>query len=138
MIHASSRLDLVIERCELASSMGARRPRINRQSRRAPPLDPAVASRGLVRHVLEIDPSDVVYVKSLIEASEGIASIFAVSGGTLTIATPSTRAAELEVLLGDVFAELSRASRPVRWHRPGDVLGTERVVEPVAEGVDCA
>ncbi len=68
--------------------------------------------------MLVIDPSDVVYVKSLVEASEGLASIFAESGGTLTIASSESRADELEGLLADVVAELDRDARQASWRRP--------------------
>lgn len=60
------------------------------------------ASRGMVAFRVEVDPREVVFVKSIVEASEGLASIFAESGGSLTIATPETRRASLLELLEDL------------------------------------
>ena len=48
---------------------------------------------------------DVVFVKGIVEASEGIAQVFAVKGGDLTLAAPSGREAELD----DLLLELVRA-----------------------------
>jgi hypothetical protein len=63
-----------------------------------------VAARGLVAFRVEIDPREVVFVKSVVEASEGLASIFAESGGSLTIASPPSRRAALVELLDDLVA----------------------------------
>lgn len=62
---------------------------------------------------------DVVYVKSILEASEGIGAIFAEprspsdgssrDGGTVVIAGPRSRAAELAELIADMKAELGGA-----------------------------
>lgn len=63
------------------------------------------ACRGLVAHRLEVPSREVVFVKSIIEASEGVASIFAESGGSLTIASPVEREPALRELLADLAAE---------------------------------
>jgi hypothetical protein len=62
---------------------------------------------------------DVVYVKSILEASEGLGAIFAEprsaangssrDGGTVVIAGPRSRAAELAQLIADVKEELGGA-----------------------------
>lgn len=49
---------------------------------------------------------DVVFFKGLVEASEGLAAVFAESGGNLTVAAPAERAAELDALLDEVAGEL--------------------------------
>lgn len=72
---------------------------------RDPALAPAEASRGLHTRVVEVHPRDVVYLKSLVEASEGLASIFGEKGGLLTIASPRERASALDELLHDLQAE---------------------------------
>lgn len=67
------------------------------------PID--AATRGLVTHRLDVPPREVVFVKSIVEASEGIASIFATSGGNLTLAAPRERVEALRELLADLAAE---------------------------------
>lgn len=67
------------------------------------------ACRGLVAHRLEVPPREVVFVKSIVEASEGLASIFAESGGSLTIASPIEREAALRELLADLAHETGGA-----------------------------
>lgn len=58
-----------------------------------------------MQHRLEVDPREVVFVKSIVEASEGLASIFAESGGSLTIASPPAREPALRELLADLVKE---------------------------------
>ncbi len=58
-----------------------------------------------VRWVI-VAPRDVVYVKGLFEASDGLASVFAERGGELLIAAPPGRERELAELLSDLEAEL--------------------------------
>lgn len=70
------------------------------RSRAVLPIEAAAA--GLVRHRVEVDPREVVFVKSLVEASEGLASIFAERGGSLTIATTPSREPALLELLADL------------------------------------
>lgn len=74
------------------------------RSQRALPI--AIASAGLlVRHV-HVRPPDVVYVKGILEASDGLAVIFAERGGDLVIAAPPDRAAALDELLADLVTEI--------------------------------
>lgn len=63
------------------------------------------ASRGLVTFRVLVKPSEVVFIKSIIEASDGVASIFAESGGDLTVGAPPERALELRSILRDLAAE---------------------------------
>jgi len=65
-----------------------------------PPLVEALATRKM-----RVIPSEVVFVKGVIEASEGLAVVFAESGGDLTIATPPCRVQELDRLLEDLRVE---------------------------------
>jgi hypothetical protein len=68
---------------------------------------PACVGDGMVvRHVV-IRARDVVFFKGVIEANEGLAAIFAESGGDLIAAAPEERARELDMLLGDLAAELA-------------------------------
>ena len=67
------------------------------------------ATAGLVVGRLRVAPEHVVFVKGIIEASEGLAGLFAERGGDLTIAAPRDRADELHELLHDLAAELGGA-----------------------------
>ncbi len=58
-----------------------------------------------VRRAL-LKPRDVVFLKGLLEAADGLAQLFAEEGGAVTIATTNSQAPDLDALLDDVFAEL--------------------------------
>jgi hypothetical protein len=58
-----------------------------------------------VRH-LRVPPPDVVFVKGIIEASEGLGALFAEAGGELAIAVPRGREADLARLLEDLAGEI--------------------------------
>jgi hypothetical protein len=64
------------------------------------------ALRGMVWRELVVPPREVVYVKSIVEASEGICSIFGERGGRLLLASPPSRERELEALVDDLRADL--------------------------------
>ncbi len=66
---------------------------------------PCVGEGMVVRRVVLRAP-DVVFFKGIIEASEGLAAVFAESGGDLTVAAPADRAAELDALLDSLCGEL--------------------------------
>lgn len=68
-------------------------------------MPPCVGEGMVVRRVVLRAP-DVVFFKGVVEASEGLAAVFAESGGDLTVAAPVERAAELDALLDDLCAEL--------------------------------
>lgn len=51
-------------------------------------------------------PSEVVYVKSIFEASLGVGVLFAEHGGVVTVAAPHSRARDLDELLKDLQDEL--------------------------------
>jgi hypothetical protein len=59
-----------------------------------------VCRRVLVRN------QDVVFVKGVFEASEGLGALFAERGGELIIAAPLSRVRELDELLADLQQEL--------------------------------
>ena len=74
------------------------------RSQRALPI--AIASAGLFSRRVDVRPADVVYVKGILEASEGLAVVFAERGGELVIASPPDRAAALDELLADLALEI--------------------------------
>jgi hypothetical protein len=61
---------------------------------------------GLVTRRVRVAPQDVVFVKGLIEASEGLGALFAERGGDLLLATTHSRSDELDELLTDLEAEI--------------------------------
>jgi hypothetical protein len=58
----------------------------------------------VTRHVL-VRAKDVVFVKGIVEASEGLAQLFAEEGGDLTLASPACLEADLEALVCDLVRE---------------------------------
>lgn len=73
------------------------------------PID--LATSGLCFHRLSVAPRDVVFIKGVLEASDGLANVFAIKGGELWVATTAERERELVEALGDLVAECSGA----RW-----------------------
>jgi hypothetical protein len=66
---------------------------------------PPFVGEGMVtRHVL-VRAKDVVFVKGLLEASEGLAQLFAEGGGDLTLAAPACREDELDAFVCDLVRE---------------------------------
>jgi hypothetical protein len=60
---------------------------------------PPFVGPGMVTRSLVVRAKDVVFVKGIVEASEGIAQVFAEHGGDLTLAAPLGREEELDLLL---------------------------------------
>jgi hypothetical protein len=63
-----------------------------------------------VRRVI-LRARDVVFFKGVIEASDGLAAVFAERGGDLSVAAPLDRQRELDAVLADLCDEL-HAVRP--------------------------
>ena len=67
---------------------------------------PACVGEGMiVRHVV-MRARDVVFFKGVIEASEGLACVFAERGGDLVVAAPADREREVDELLEQISEEL--------------------------------
>lgn len=77
------------------------------------PVPPLLGEPLVVRRV-RVPPSEVVFLKGIIEASEGLACVFAEAGGELTIATMPDQAAALDALLADVRDEIGALVEPPR------------------------
>jgi hypothetical protein len=88
----------------LRTSLGSREQPLRKRTAAA--LGVREASAGLVARGVNVRPSDVVFVKSLVEDSEGLAGIFAERGGELVLAAPASRAADLDLLLADLEREI--------------------------------
>jgi hypothetical protein len=61
--------------------------------------------RDLVVRRVRVAAREVVFLKGVIEASEGVAAVFAESGGDLTIATLPSQEVELDRILEDLKVE---------------------------------
>jgi len=59
----------------------------------------------VVRQVI-LPAREVVFFKGVIEASEGLAAVFAEGGGDLSVAAPVDRTVELDALLDVLCREL--------------------------------
>lgn len=59
----------------------------------------------VVRRIVLRAP-DVVFFKGVVEASEGLAAVFAERGGDLTVASPADREAELDAVLDQLCREM--------------------------------
>ena len=75
------------------------------------PVRPLI-DHGLVARKVSIPKEQVVFLKAILEASEGLGAVFAEprgghgGGGDLVVAAPVSRAAELDELLADLELEL--------------------------------
>ena len=77
------------------------------------PLPIADASAGMLVQRVLVHPEDVVFVKGIVEASEGIALLFADRGGELTLAAPLGRGDEFAELLLDLERDVGARRRDV-------------------------
>ncbi len=67
---------------------------------------------GMVIRRIVIRAADVVFLKGIVEAHEGIAQVFAENGGDLTLAAPADRQAELDQLEDSLLLEIPGHPRP--------------------------
>lgn len=73
---------------------------------------PPMVGDGMVVRRIVIRAADVVFLKGIVEAHEGIAQVFAENGGDLTLAAPSDRQAELDQLVDSLLLEIPGHPRP--------------------------
>jgi len=69
------------------------------------PVSPLLGE-GLVARRLVVRAKDVAFLKGVVEAHEGLAVVFAESGGELTLASAADRETELNELVHDLAREL--------------------------------
>lgn len=72
------------------------------QGKAVPPLIGDELSTRRIR----VRAKDVVYLKGILEASEGLAHVFAEAGGDLVLATHPSQLDELDRVLADLAPEL--------------------------------
>jgi hypothetical protein len=65
-----------------------------------------LVDHDLATRRLNVAARDVVFVKGIFEASEGVGTLFAERGGELLLACPPSRIDELDELLGDLVEEI--------------------------------
>lgn len=73
---------------------------------------PPLLDSDLVARRLRVRARDAVFVKGVLEASEGIGVLFAEQGGDLVVAAPSSREADLEAIVYDLAEELDGVVEP--------------------------
>ena len=74
------------------------------------PVQPLLGE-GLVSRDIDVDVADVVFVRAHLEASEGLALMFAEHGGELTLAAPTSREADLDAFIVDLAEEMTVRTR---------------------------
>lgn len=67
---------------------------------------------GLVVRTFVVPAQQALLVKGLVEAHEGVASVFGERGGPLVLAAPTDREAELDDICGSVAELLATVSAP--------------------------
>lgn len=72
----------------------------------------------VVRRVL-VQAKDVVLVKGICEASEGLCAMFADRGGDLLLAAPHSRSQDLDELVRDLCADFGAVVAEVSDVEPG-------------------
>jgi hypothetical protein len=100
------------EREETSSPPEKAAGRVRGAARTARPLQPVqpvqpveMLLSGLVTRRVRVPAREVVFVKGVIEASEGVAAVFSDHGGDLTIATLPAQQDELDKILRDLAVE---------------------------------
>ena len=77
----------------------------SRRPRHGPKSVSALVGEGMVARTILVPAREVVFVKGIIDAHEGLAQVFSDAGGELTLASPACRARELERLVADLVRE---------------------------------
>jgi len=72
----------------------------------------ALIDADMVAYSIRVPAPDVVFVKGLLEASEGLAAVFAVKGGDLVLAAPRSQDAELRQFIAELRIELNLEVEP--------------------------
>jgi hypothetical protein len=95
-----------LARGELAHEQGGHEAPRRRRGRTLPrPRTPLALDRvceGMLTVRVAVAAEDVVFVKGVLEASEGVAAVFSEGGGDLTLATTPSQHAALRTILDDL------------------------------------
>ena len=66
---------------------------------------PLISGQGLVQRRLRVADPDVVWLRSVLEAYEGLAGLYGDRSGVVTLTTTACQAHELDVLLSELACE---------------------------------
>lgn len=69
------------------------------------------SDEALVTRRVVVQPRDVVYLKGILEASRGLATLLAEGGGELSLVTTRSRARELDACIDDLADEVGLRRR---------------------------
>ncbi len=72
-----------------------------------------LVGEGMVARRVVLRAKDVVFLKGILEASSGLAAVFAESGGDLTVAAHASREVELDAVLAQLKDEIGFLSGPL-------------------------
>ena len=77
-------------------------------------LDKEAISAGepLVERHVRVAARDVVFIKGICEASEGLCAMFAERGGDLVLSAPASRSRELDELVRDLRIDFGAEVEP--------------------------
>ena len=67
---------------------------------------PTIDDDALVWRRVRVVEREVVFVRGILEASEGLACMFAEKGGDLMLVAPSSQVERLDEVIGDLCAEV--------------------------------
>ena len=67
---------------------------------------PPALGEGMVSRAIIVRAEDVVFLKGIVEAHDGVAQVFGERGGALVLASPASREEELDELVADLCREL--------------------------------
>ena len=76
----------------------------------APEVEPHDGVSAVVERRVRVAPRDVVVIKGICEASEGLCAMFAEAGGDLILCAPVSRARELDELVRDLCVDFGAVS----------------------------
>jgi hypothetical protein len=74
---------------------------------------PPLLDSDLVARRVRVRARDTVFVRGVLEASEGVGVLFAEHGGDLVLATPLALASALDEVIADLVLELGAVVEPV-------------------------
>lgn len=100
-----------------AALRGVKRGRPAPSGRALAALPLSSVGAGMAVREVSVRAPDVVFVKGVVEASDGLASVFAERGGELLLATPHGREAELDELVADLEAEIGAHRGGGSWNQ---------------------
>jgi len=69
------------------------------------PKTPPIEGIGLIQRRVRVADADVVWLRSVLEAYEGLAELYGDRSGVVTLTTTASQARELDTLLDELASE---------------------------------